>query len=135
MEYLAHHGTKGMKWGVRKYQNSDGSLTPEGKQRYLKKADIYRRASEVYKNDSAAWRAGRSGSVIGSGALSGASAALAAGSLGLAAGPAIAFVAASAAVPAGMAYLSVSLTAKVEDHISKSYDKKYENIMKELEER
>lgn len=33
-EYLIHHGTKGMKWGVRKYQNADGSLTPAGKQRY-----------------------------------------------------------------------------------------------------
>ena len=32
--YLAHHGTIGMKWGVRKYQNSDGSLTPEGRKRY-----------------------------------------------------------------------------------------------------
>ena len=28
---LYHHGTKGQKWGIRKYQNSDGSLTPEGK--------------------------------------------------------------------------------------------------------
>lgn len=32
--YLMHHGTKGMKWGVRRYQNPDGSLTPEGKKRY-----------------------------------------------------------------------------------------------------
>lgn len=31
---LAHHGTKGMKWGVRRYQNKDGSLTPAGKKRY-----------------------------------------------------------------------------------------------------
>ena len=29
-----HHGIKGMKWGVRKYQNKDGSLTPAGKKRY-----------------------------------------------------------------------------------------------------
>lgn len=29
--YLAHHGVKGQKWGVRRYQNEDGSLTPEGK--------------------------------------------------------------------------------------------------------
>lgn len=31
---LQHHGTKGMKWGIRRYQNSDGSLTPAGKKRY-----------------------------------------------------------------------------------------------------
>lgn len=31
---LKHHGTKGMRWGVRRYQNKDGSLTPEGKKRY-----------------------------------------------------------------------------------------------------
>ena len=31
---LQHHGVKGQKWGVRRYQNSDGSLTPAGKKRY-----------------------------------------------------------------------------------------------------
>ena len=31
---LNHAGIKGMKWGVRRYQNKDGSLTPEGKKRY-----------------------------------------------------------------------------------------------------
>lgn len=31
---LYHHGIKGMKWGVRRYQNADGSLTPAGKKRY-----------------------------------------------------------------------------------------------------
>lgn len=33
---LYHHGILGQKWGVRRYQNSDGSLTPEGRTRYLK---------------------------------------------------------------------------------------------------
>lgn len=32
--YLAHHGIKGQKWGVRRYQNPDGSLTDEGRKRY-----------------------------------------------------------------------------------------------------
>lgn len=31
---LQHHGILGMKWGRRRYQNPDGSLTPEGKARY-----------------------------------------------------------------------------------------------------
>lgn len=33
-EYLAHHGVKGMKWGVRRFQNEDGSLKAAGKARY-----------------------------------------------------------------------------------------------------
>lgn len=32
--YLQHFGIKGMKWGVRRYQNKDGTLTPNGKKRY-----------------------------------------------------------------------------------------------------
>lgn len=31
---LSHHGIKGMRWGVRRFQNKDGSLTPAGKKRY-----------------------------------------------------------------------------------------------------
>lgn len=31
---LVHYGVRGMKWGVRRYQNKDGSLTPAGKKRY-----------------------------------------------------------------------------------------------------
>lgn len=34
--YLAHHGIKGQKWGVRRYENPDGSLTEAGKKRYRK---------------------------------------------------------------------------------------------------
>lgn len=37
-EYLSHHGILGMKWGIRRYQNADGTLTTAGKARYAKVA-------------------------------------------------------------------------------------------------
>lgn len=50
-DYLAHHGILGMKWGVRRYQNADGSLTALGRKHYnkqMQKAED-RRAKE-YRN-------------------------------------------------------------------------------------
>ena len=40
MEELYHHGVKGQRWGFRRYQNADGSLTPAGKKRYGTKANF-----------------------------------------------------------------------------------------------
>lgn len=39
---IKHSGIKGMKWGRRQYQNKDGSLTPAGRQRYLKNPEAHR---------------------------------------------------------------------------------------------
>lgn len=41
VDTLQHHGIKGMKWGVRRYQNKDGSLTPAGKKRAAKLKEEY----------------------------------------------------------------------------------------------
>jgi DNA polymerase elongation subunit (family B) len=35
-DFLAHHGIKGQKWGIRRFQNEDGSLTDAGKKHYQK---------------------------------------------------------------------------------------------------
>ena len=46
--YLVHHGIKGQKWGVRRYQNDDGSYTDAGKRRYLK--DMKKDMNEHFHN-------------------------------------------------------------------------------------
>lgn len=42
--YLAHHGILGMKWGIRRYQTDDGTLTAAGKVRYSRKMTAKRKA-------------------------------------------------------------------------------------------
>lgn len=51
---LTHWGIKGMKWGVRRYQNKDGSLTAAGKKRYSDQTNYYKNkhSSERYKNEA-----------------------------------------------------------------------------------
>lgn len=49
-ESLAHHGIKGQKWGVRRYQNPDGSLTDEGRKRYGKSLERKREKAEIKRD-------------------------------------------------------------------------------------
>lgn len=47
--YICHHGIKGQKWGIRRYQNENGSLTSAGKKRYSSFATKrYERKVEKY---------------------------------------------------------------------------------------
>lgn len=43
---LMHHGILGMKWGIRRYQNEDGSLTKQGKDRYSNRTQTNPKAKE-----------------------------------------------------------------------------------------
>ena len=56
MEYeiIYHSGIKGMKWGVRRYQNPDGSLTPAGKKRYNKTLEKVRSEEKALKEKAKA---------------------------------------------------------------------------------
>lgn len=44
---LYHHGIQGQKWGVRRYQNPDGTLTNEGKERYGQLGEYANRSKGV----------------------------------------------------------------------------------------
>lgn len=46
---LYHYGVKGMKWGVRRYQNYDGSYTKTGVKKFNESMNAYNKQNERYK--------------------------------------------------------------------------------------
>ena len=67
--YLMHYGVKGMKWGVRRYQNADGTLTAKGKERQkifddaAKKADKFARWAHRNATDPSVYKVTRNNSM------------------------------------------------------------------------
>lgn len=63
---LQHHGVKGQKWGVRRYQNEDGSLTAEGRDKYSQQGwearQMYKRG-EITRAEKR--QATKAGNIIG----------------------------------------------------------------------
>lgn len=50
IDELCHYGTKGMRWGIRRYQNRDGTLTEAGKKRYAKEMEKLKAEEKMLKN-------------------------------------------------------------------------------------
>lgn len=57
--YLCHHGVRGMRWGVRRYQNKDGSLTERGKTYRITVQKTKRAAANVRKTGRAVFTASK----------------------------------------------------------------------------
>ena len=132
--YLEHHGIKGQRWGVRRFQNPDGTLTDKGRKHYQKKLDREKRkqvSSDAMRGTlerQHGLAVGASGIITGvAGALS--VAAVASNPVTIAAGAAIA-----ASVSAGITHGTYSVAEAWEgrgSRIRKKKIAKYENMLKQ----
>lgn len=127
---LTHHGIKGQKWGVRRYQNADGSLTAEGYQHWGLNPDGSKFKGRYNKSDhytEATTNAARKGTAIGSavgvtvGGLTGG--VLGASTLGM--------VGSMAGMTVGTIYGTVQ-TRKMQKKIRKLLDEKGKVYVKDL---
>jgi len=134
--YLEYHGIKGQKWGVRRYQNENGTLTDAGKKRAAKNIKRYGKGNAelayIKMNKKSEKKAklakntvqtiGATGAILGSitnlNAVTGTV-------LGTAAAPTI--VAASWALPLGAAGIAGGYAAK--RFVSKMYDQKASEVL------
>lgn len=146
MEYLAHHGVKGQKWGVRRYQNPDGSLTDEGRRRYGYGSEA---GKMITKNTKERMKQGtKLGAKIGAavGGVGGATAAIATVSLmapyyglpaaGIMAGTNFVTNLASGAISGGWdGFLVGSVVGAVETHKGRKYIERYDKGLDAFEER
>lgn len=48
-DYIYHHGIKGMRWGIRRYQNEDGSLTAAGRRRLYGKDVVIKKGTKIQR--------------------------------------------------------------------------------------
>lgn len=136
---LMHHGIKGQRWGVRRYQNKDGTLTDEGRKKYGQKRSDAQTTSKVAGGAKSVIRTvakplsvisnvaggvyggaygGAVGSILGLGAVK-TGAAVVGGVLGGALGSAAAMAAGT-----GLYYGAAHLVQKYADHKVETYNKK-----------
>jgi len=120
---LYHHGIKGQKWGIRNYQNLDGTLTPAGRERYGKNARLVenkakqaRAVGNTFKKVTNILTGVSAGLGVGAQVGSGIAAAIGYGTA-LAAAP----YAAAAAAVAGGAYLGSKIRNWIADKVVDVY--------------
>lgn len=144
--FLVHHGVKGQKWGVRRYQNPDGSLTDEGRRRYGYGSEA---GKMITKNTKERMKQGtKLGAKIGAavGGVGGATAAIATMSLmmpyyglpaaGVMAGANFMTNFATGTLSGGWnGFLAGSVVGAVETHKGRNYIERYDKGLDAFEER